>query len=203
MSHLPSIKWCLFKNTVSVNWVKDVRTHVGVDHTASDCGLRDHISKVFTMHLGGIHMNLSPCDQITQDWWKYHTSVCERQHGHVGQRESEKASAGEWYTTNCSIEYMKINIFGDSDDVIRIISLLTMLPPDAQTTRGPFKLNSLCQANFSFSPLHKPRRSTLTDRDTLWQQSTSGRISKAHRVVCMSKKKKACVCFTRMRSVHM
>lgn len=171
-------------------------------HLASDCGLRDHISKVFTMHLGGIHTCI--CLLVIRSLWTDENTtseVCERRPGHVGaEREWEN---WYWWMIWYKMQHWtvwKINIFTGSEDIIRLIFLFTMLPPDAQTTCGPFELNGFCGAHattptFLPPPPHKPRRSTLTDRDTLWQQSTSGRICKAHRVVCMSKKKKSLCLF--------
>lgn len=49
-----------------------------------------------------------------------------------------------------------------------------------------FLLTSYITVSTRQACCHKPRRSTLTD-DTLWQQSTSGWISKAHWVIYMNK----------------
>lgn len=155
-----------------------------------------YLKSVYNASWGHPHMYLSPCDQITLDWWKYHVwSVWEAAWPRWAEREWEN---WYWWMIWYKMQHWKvwkINIFTGSEDIIRLIFLFTMLPPDAQTTCGPFELNGFCGAHattptFLPPPPHKPRRSTLTDRDTLWQQSTSGRICKAHRVVCMSKKKK-------------
>lgn len=171
-------------------------------HLASDCGLRDHISKVFTMHLGGIHTCI--CLLVIRSLWTDENTtseVCERRPGHVGQRESERTGTGEWYDTKCSIERYEKSIFSPA---LRTSSGLFFSSQCSLQMRRPHValLNltvsvelTLPRQLFFPPPLHKPRRSTLTDRDTLWQQSTSGRICKAHRVVCMSKKKKSLCLF--------
>lgn len=129
------------------------------------------------------------------------SEVCERRPGHVGQRESEKTGTGEWYDTKCSIERYEKSIFSPA---LRTSSGLFFSSQCSLQMRGPHValLNlavsvelTLPRQLFFPPPLHKPRRSTLTDRDTLWQQSTSGRICKAHRVVCMSEKKKSLCLF--------
>lgn len=119
----------------------------------------------------------------------------------LGQRESEKTGTGEWYDTKCSIERYEKSIFSPA---LRTSSGLFFSSQCSLQMRGPHValLNlavsvelTLPRQLFFLPPPHKPRRSTLTDRDTLWQQSTSGRICKAHRVVCMSKKKKSLCLF--------
>lgn len=104
-------------------------------HLASDCGLRDHISKVFTMHLGGIHTCI--CLLVIRSLWTDENTtseVCERRPGHVGQRESEKTGTGEWYDTKCSIERYEKSIFSPA---LRTSSGLFFSSQCSLQMRGP------------------------------------------------------------------
>lgn len=139
-------------------------------HLASDCGLRDHISKVFTMHLWGIH-TCTCLLAIRSLWTDENTTseVCERRPGHVGaEREWEN---WYWWMIWYKMQHWtvwKINIFTGPEDIIRLIFLFTMLPPDARTTCGPFELSGFCGAHAT-TPTFLPPPPFISPGEAHWR----------------------------------
>lgn len=128
-----------------------------------------YLKSVYNASWGHPHMYLSPCDQITLDWWKYHVwSVWEAAWPRWAEREWEN---WYWWMIWYKMQHWtvwKINIFTGSEDIIRLIFLFTMLPPDAQTTCGPFELNGFCGAHAT-TPTFLPPPPFISPGEAHWR----------------------------------